>query len=114
MSGFDINGWGKTIVAVSGAAAVLGGPAVLMFNDLRSAVSGLSLQLAELEKKQVQNRSFQNIVGVQQWCDAVIREQGNELTSRQLYYTSRCPNVEPPVKQYTPPTPPWVQSNMGN
>lgn len=103
----EINGWGKVLAGVAGAAGLLLAPSVLIFNELRATTNKNSERLGDVEQKQIVDHGFQAVAAVQQWCDAVIRELQREQASHRDYFLQACPAVSPPVSSYIPPAPPW-------
>jgi hypothetical protein len=103
----EVNGWGKILVVVTGAVAVMGGPSILLFTDLRTASKEHQDEIAAAKERQVADHSFQTVAAVQQWCDAVIRELERENSNHREYFEQQCPSVVPPVAIYHPPAPPW-------
>lgn len=109
----DSNGvWGKILAVTAGVLALIGGPGVIVINDLRNAVKEQLTRQAELERAQVADHSYQAVAAVQQWCDAVIRELERESENHSAYYRQQCPAAIPPVSIYHPPAPPWGPSTI--
>lgn len=91
------------IAAIASAAA---GPITILFTDLRTSAKEQTVEIGENRTRIVALEGYQTVSAVQQWCDAVIREQQREAANHRAYYLERC-DVDPPVAVYVPPAPPW-------